>query len=103
MFKAKITDDKSVISEYVFDNYNLSTVDDGLTLELLVNGKPGLRYQIMSDTREPEFDRIKNFITNQLEKAASGEHPFVLSEYLIRAYIDIGSDDERRQFTAHKL
>lgn len=103
MFKAKITNDNDKISEYKFDDYTLSIDGDSLILELINNDIPSFRYQIMSDVRQPDLGSIQDFITSQLKQAVSENQPFVLSEYLVRAYIYIGSDDERRQFTAHKL
>lgn len=103
MFIAKITNDNDKISEYKFDDYTLTIDGDSLILELIDNNIPRFRYQIMSDDRQPNLGNIQDFITSQLKQAVSGERPFVLSEYLARVYIYIGSDDERRQFTAHKL
>lgn len=103
MFIAKITNDDDKTSEHKFDDYALAIDGDSLILELIDNNIPSFRYQIMSDVRQPDLSSIQDFITSQLKQAVSEEHPFVLSEYLARAYIYIGSDDERRQFTAHKL
>lgn len=103
MFKAKISDDKDVIAEYIFNNWRLFENEGNLVLELLANDEINCRYLIHKDKREPDINAIQKFITSELENASSGTQAFILSEYLLRDYIYIGSDENRRQFTAQKL
>ena len=98
----KITDDDDNTTSYSLKDYSILENDNELLLTLNSDDKI-IKYAIRSDTREPNLSWIKQFITQQLDCAFSNEEAFVVSEYLQRMYIFIGSDDDRRQFTANRV
>ncbi|EOS37015.1 hypothetical protein C808_03915 [Lachnospiraceae bacterium M18-1] len=98
----KITDDDDNTTSYSLKDYSILENDNELLLTLNSDDKI-IKYAIRSDTREPNLSSIKQFITQQLDCAFSNEEAFVVSEYLQRMYIFIGSDDDRRQFTANRV
>lgn len=100
-----IIDDNENKYTYPLTNWNISIVS-GKILELELDTPNGcFKYQIHTDSREPNINAIHNFISQKITDAINNIRPFVLTEYLVRDYIFIGdiNIEERKQLTAQKL
>ncbi len=93
-----VSDDNEAKIKFNLESYKI--VSDGISDRIKVfisTDKGELVYEIHSDDREPDIEKIRGFI----DKAFS--NPFTISEDCVRCYISIITDAEIRKFTAHKL
>lgn len=98
----KIIDDQNITTTYPLDAYSLSQCDKKLLLKI-DTPKTSFEYKISSDSREPNLEIIKDFISKQFDDALKNNSIIELTEYLVRSYIYIQDGDDRKQFTAYKL
>lgn len=89
-------------SIYIISGYTILKNEDELILEIAIP-HASLKYKIHSDEREPDINKIESFIVSQFNSAIKNNTSVCLEEYLIRSYIFIGTDENRKQFTAHKF
>lgn len=94
MFLRIIKDNDDEIG-YSLNKYEISEVDKKLSLKFYTNEEI-IQYTISKDDRESDLSLIKEFISQQLDKAFSNKKPFTISEELERQYIWIGDDDEKK-------
>lgn len=96
-----ITDDNELVTSYTLTGWKKEVSERRVDITL-VTTTGNVVYSISTDIREPNLDRIIDFLTNEINATLVGNKTLLISEYLQRDYISVG-DDYSRQFSAQKL
>lgn len=94
-----ISDDQSKEKEYLLQKWKKVQYDDHVDIELYTDNGV-ISYSINCDCRENNIEYIISFFTNVIENAINGKTTLYISEFLVRRYITVTSDEQIKQFTA---